>query len=426
MLVMTPRRPSRTPPGLVEIGAPALTIVVFWLRPLLERTGDGWSRAAPAALAAVLAVCMPARWRAPVVCTLLAGAVTLAGWALAVSDDPLVGAAWCLYPAALRAQRGPATAHLVGAALVLVAGSTSAVSIDPEVWRRLWTGLWALAASWALGRAEARRRRADLLAAEERAGRRRAERDAALAREVHDVVGHALSVIGAEADVARTLPGSTEIDLRESLERIERHARNSLADVQALVRSLRTHDDEPPAAHPTGTLRRRVEDLAEAVRGAGIDVDLVVGVEDVGRGPRTVALRVVQESLTNVVRHSGARSCAVVLETLDDGAALHLRIDDDGAGTASNPAVPAPGPAGTHRSGASRLRPAPVPVSDPSPDLASAPAPILAPGPAPALKPAGGLAGMRERVEAAGGRLTVIAAPGRGTSVDAVIPLEAA
>ena len=111
MLVMTPRRLSRTPPGLVEIGAPVLTIVVFWLRPLLERTGDGWSRAAPAALAAVLAVCMPARWRAPVVCTLLAGAVTLAGWALAVSDDPLVGAAWCLYPAALRARRGPATAH---------------------------------------------------------------------------------------------------------------------------------------------------------------------------------------------------------------------------------------------------------------------------------------------------------------------------
>lgn len=189
--------------------------------------------------------------------------------------------------------------------------------------------------------------------------------------------------------MARTLPGSTETDLRESLERIERHARNSLADVQELVRSLRTHDDEPPAAHPTGTLRRRVEDLAEAVRGAGIDVDLVVGVEDVGRGPRTVALRVVQESLTNAVRHSGARSCAVVLETIDDGAALHLRIDDDGAGTASNPAVPAPAPA-------------------------------------PILKPAGGLAGMKERVEAAGGRLTVIAAPGRGTSVDAVIPLEAA
>ncbi len=161
---------------------------------------------------------------------------------------------------------------------------------------------------------------------------KQAERDEyrlTLARDIHDVVAHSLSMINVQASVALHLGTNDPDKLRPALEAIKAASKESLAEVRQLLGVLR--DDAPlsPAAPPS---LARIPELVEDARRGGLQArfENSVDPERVGPGQQETAYRIVQEALSNVRRHSGAASAVVLLELTGD--ALKVRIDDDGAG----------------------------------------------------------------------------------------------
>ncbi|MFP8885685.1 sensor histidine kinase [Streptomyces mangrovi] len=217
-----------------------------------------------------------------------------------------------------------------------------------------------------------------------------------IARELHDVIGHSLSLINVQSGAAlhrhARRPGETEA-LVAALEAVRTGSRDALRELRATLGVLRQADEEAAPTAPAAGLEG-VGALVERARAAGLDARLVTE----GRPGRPVppqvglaAYRIVQESLTNTVRHSGAR-CAVVTVRHEEDAVL-VRIEDDGRG--------APREAGAEGDG----------------------------GPG-GSTPGSGIAGMAERARALGGTLTAENVPGeggtggvRGHRVEARLPL---
>jgi signal transduction histidine kinase len=158
--------------------------------------------------------------------------------------------------------------------------------------------------------------------------RSRDEYRLALARDIHDVVAHSLSSINVQASVALHLAERDPAALKPALEAIKAASKDSLDEVRALLGVLR--DDAPLA--PSLRLER-IPALVEEARRSGMEVSLettgaVSGV--LSEAQEATVYRVVQEALTNAVRHSGARQVRVRLVRTGDG--LRADIDDDGAG----------------------------------------------------------------------------------------------
>ncbi|HYZ57349.1 MAG TPA: sensor histidine kinase [Streptosporangiaceae bacterium] len=232
---------------------------------------------------------------------------------------------------------------------------------------------------------------------------------ARIARELHDVVAHHISMIAVQAETARlTTPGMPAAGAQRLLE-IGDTARAGLTEMRRLLGVLREDaraataaqqaadgpavdgsgaDDRPGAGravadrHPQPGLPQLNELLDEARDVSGVGIRLIVSgpVAELDPGVELAAYRIVQEALTNSRRHAPGAAIDVELRYTDD--ALRLRIRDNGPGP---PATPQPG------------GPAPVPGGH-------------------------GLLGMRERAAAAGGRLRTGAAPGGGFLVDAMLP----
>jgi signal transduction histidine kinase len=161
---------------------------------------------------------------------------------------------------------------------------------------------------------------------------------ASIAREMHDVVAHALSVIVVQADgAAYAAERSPEGALARSvgaLETIGSTARDALTETRRLVGVLRDPESGAERA-PTGGVDQ-LGDLVAGVRAAGVPVSLTVRGAERHRamGLDLAAYRVVQESLTNVIKHAGAGASAVVdVEQGPD--LLRIRISDDGVGARS-------------------------------------------------------------------------------------------
>jgi signal transduction histidine kinase len=198
--------------------------------------------------------------------------------------------------------------------------------------------------------ARARRERAlaDVAAAEQRA---EAERERAahtvsqerlrITRELHDVIGHAMSVMVVQAGVAERLLDSDVEQAREAVAEIARTGRRSMAEMRQILGALREADTtgEPLPRSPTPTLND-LGALAAKVDGAGLPVAIHVrGVRGaVPAGIDLAAYRVVQEALTNCLKHSRAgcaevtvtyRPTGVELEVLDDGRQL-VAVPDSG------------------------------------------------------------------------------------------------
>jgi signal transduction histidine kinase len=205
------------------------------------------------------------------------------------------------------------------------------------------------------------------------AARRRADEERLrMARELHDVLAHSISVINVQAGVGLALLDSDPEQARTALTTIKAASKEALGEVRQVLDSLRTPGDAPRAPAPG---LDRMPELVEQAASAGLTVEIQGEAPKLAPGTDLAAFRIVQEALTNVVRHSGSRHARVHLAR-DDGTTLRLRIDDDGPAT------------GADAGGSGN-----------------------------------GLAGMRERAAALGGTIEAGPRPDGGFRVLAVLPL---
>jgi signal transduction histidine kinase len=243
------------------------------------------------------------------------------------------------------AYRTAAAGSLAGAAIV--GGGVTTVTAAPRVGiiAAMMIGLSSMAVfAFALAR---RSRLEQLDALTERARRLEAERDqqvasgaaterARIAREMHDIVAHSLSVIIAQADGGRYSP---EPDAAQrSLSTIAETGRAALADMRGLLGVLRTDSTSADGAvdlRPQPATEQ-LNELVEQVRSSGLPVSLVrVGTaRPLPPGTGLAIYRICQEALTNVLKHAGPQARATVLLKWSD-TDLMLEITDDGRGAAA-------------------------------------------------------------------------------------------
>jgi signal transduction histidine kinase len=182
-------------------------------------------------------------------------------------------------------------------------------------------------------------------AAEVRASQAERERDAAariavaeerarIARELHDVVAHAVSVMVLQVGAVRhKLPDALAED-REALTGVERAGRTALAEMRGLLAAMRTDGDEAELLPQPGL--DRLGSLLEEINRAGLPVELHVDGEPVAlpRGVDLSAYRIVQEGLTNALKHARATKTDVTVRYQPHE--LHLEIRDDGIGSTTS------------------------------------------------------------------------------------------
>jgi signal transduction histidine kinase len=274
---------------------------------------------------------------------------------------------------------------LAFASMTLALGVAIALQAAPMVTTSTWiTTALALLVAWLAGD-NLRVRRQRWAALQARAQRLEAEREERarqavvaerlrIARELHDVVAHAMSVIAVQAGVANHVIDSRPDRARAALATVETNTRAALVEMRRLLGVLR-QADEPSASLVPAPALADVPELADQFRAAGLAVDLdVTGEPDgVPDGVELSAYRIVQEGLTNVLRHGGP--WARVRIAYEPGV-VRVAIGDDG-------------------------RPAP---------RATPP------------EPGHGLIGMRERVAVFGGTLTAERRPRGGFDVTAALP----
>ena len=292
----------------------------------------GWRRRAPLS---VLAIVMGST---------VVGFYALYDLASQVHPDPFLPFLIAIYSVAAHADRRRATIGGVLAAAAILAIDAPAMlagAIPPnDVY-----GWFLYALAWILGRML--RRRQELAAAlQDRAARLERDQEAKarsavvderarIARELHDVIAHSLSVIVVQAAAERRVLGQEHATTKEVLGSIEHTGRQALVELRRLLGVIRKTNDRP-ALRPQPTLAH-LDELLEQVRDAGLAVQLQTKGEPVPLPPGVdlSAYRIVQEALTNVLKHAHA-SHAEVLVGYHPGE-LELEISDDGQGPTDGP-----------------------------------------------------------------------------------------
>jgi signal transduction histidine kinase len=208
---------------------------------------------------------------------------------------------------------------------------------------------------------------------EEHARRAAAEEQTRIARELHDIITHNVSVMTVQAAAARDVFDSQPSRAREALASIESTGREALTELRRLLGRVQTGDG---SFTPLPGLAR-LEELIAQVRAAGLKVELNVegDPQELPAGVDLSAYRIVQEALTNTLKHAHASRATVRIRYAGD--AIEVEVVDDGRGRGAN-----------------------------------------------AGERGHGIIGMRERAALFGGQLRAGPAPGRGFSVYARIPLE--
>jgi signal transduction histidine kinase len=149
-----------------------------------------------------------------------------------------------------------------------------------------------------------------------------------IARELHDVIAHSVSVMGVQAGAARTLIDTDPDAARDALRCVEATARSAVGELHRLLAVLRDDDATPDRTPQPGLGQLPV--LVEQVQAAGLPVELCVAdVPALPPGLDLAAFRIVQEALTNALKHAAARTTVTVRHT---DAALHLEVRDHGPG----------------------------------------------------------------------------------------------
>ncbi|WP_185975696.1 sensor histidine kinase [Tessaracoccus rhinocerotis] len=195
-----------------------------------------------------------------------------------------------------------------------------------------------------------------------------------ISRELHDTIGHTMSVISIQAGVGAEAVGQDDRAVSDALDRIRSASTRSMQELRSMVRILRSTSDRDETRSIQSL--SAVEELADAARGAGVEVttDITATHSEVSAPVDAAAYRVIQESITNVVRHAGATHAQVKVGIRDGR--LHISVTDNGRGAETGA-----GATGGY-----------------------------------------GMAGMSERVRLLGGSLTTRSFPGAGFAVEATIP----
>ena len=304
------RQASLRRPALADAGlALVLAAVALIQLAISSPPGAVW-----APVFAVLLSTLPLAWRESVplpVVVVAAGGVILASAFGDSQDLPLM--LWLAVGAGLYSlgEYGSNAQVVIGGVLAAVAYTTiGAVEGDPG--SAALGGLLPVAAL-AVGRAvRVMGFESDVLGArietleeeqERRAGEAVAAERARIARELHDVIGHSISVMGVQAGaVRRVLPPELEEE-RETLLSVERAGRDAVTEMRRLLDLLRSADDAPSGALPTlGYVPQLIADMRRA--GLGIELEVDGDLDDVPPGRALAAYRIVQEALTNALKHA--------------------------------------------------------------------------------------------------------------------------
>ncbi|KAB2342512.1 sensor histidine kinase [Actinomadura rudentiformis] len=203
---------------------------------------------------------------------------------------------------------------------------------------------------------------------EQEALRRTTEERLRIARELHDVLGHNISLINVQANAA--LYGKDPARAAEALTAIKETSKETLRELRTTLGVLRQVDEAAPVVPPPGL--DRLEELTSRPVGPAVRTEIEGDPRPLPPEADLAAFRIVQEALTNVTKHSGATTVTVRIRYT--AAAVHVQIDDDGRAE-------------------------------------------------PDSQPGNGIRGMTERAEALGGTLTAHPRPEGGFRVEARIPL---
>jgi signal transduction histidine kinase len=306
--------------------------------------------AVAAGLAGVVAGALALRRRYPIPVLVVLNAVVLA-WAAGqypgrvIMLAPLIA---CYTLAALRGWRWGLAGVVVTALSALVAVRVAFGAAEPAGISGI--AVWMAATAGAAGAAVGYHRvllvatRAQLAREaqthEEQARRRTVEERLRIARELHDVLGHTMATISVQAGVGIHLLQQRPAQAVEALTTIKQISDQGLTDVKAILGVLRADSDPDQPRAPRGGLDQ-LDALLDPVRTAGVQSELTVhgSARPLPAAVDLAAYRIIQEALTNVLRHAGART--VQLDLRYEPSRVVIRILDDGTG-------PSPGPAGTN------------------------------------------------------------------------------
>ncbi|MFD7662804.1 sensor histidine kinase [Streptomyces sp. NPDC059788] len=305
-----------------------------------------------------------------------------------------------IYTAASGSERWASRVALVGSLIgpTLYAARYGKGEAPP---RSLWEGLFVMGLltvpfvlAWVLGDS-IRTRRAYWAQLQEKADRLEKEREAQsriavaaerarIARELHDVVAHNVSVMVVQADGAAYVLDAAPEQAKQALETISGTGRQALAEMRRLLGVLRTGEQPESGEYVPQPGVEQLADLIDQVRGAGLPVDFRVAGEPrpLPSSVELTAYRIVQEALTNTRKHGGPDVGATVRLSYQDSE-LDLLVEDDGRGAQHE---------------------------------------LYSGGGADGL--GHGLIGMRERVGMVGGSLDAGPRPGGGFRISAVLPLK--
>jgi signal transduction histidine kinase len=235
-----------------------------------------------------------------------------------------LAAAYALYLVALTAKPAGRVLTMLIVGLTVLAMAGSVLGGGPAWWIDTFSealfAVVALGGAWTMGRAVSERR----AYAARLVGESLIEERLRIARDLHDVVAHSMGLIAIKAGVANHVLRTRPEEAHDALRVIETESRSALAEMRDLLGVLRT---DPAELGPAPGVER----LSGLVARVGIHVNLdVKGADDLPQGVGLSVYRIVQEALTNVVKHAGPARCRVRVEA--GGGQVRIEVTDNGAG----------------------------------------------------------------------------------------------